>query len=160
MPPIVANVERFWSNVALSDDSDPGRCWLWFGPVGHNGYGLFSESRWRYRAHRLAYSLCVGPIPDGFYVCHRCDNPACVRPSHLFLGTAADNVRDMVSKSRNNPNRGRHNGRAKLTEAAVREIRAGYAAGGVTQAEIADRFGVSRSMVQFVLNRGNWKHVA
>lgn len=83
--------ERFWPKVEKTDG-----CWLWTANTRPNGYGLFGSVG----AHRVAYELCVGPIPSGMYVCHRCDNPACVRPDHLFVGTQLDNMRDMVTKGR------------------------------------------------------------
>ena len=99
-----ANEERFWSKVDKSGD-----CWVWtaavvgsrnpkFDHVG--GYGVFGIGRKVYRAHRVSWEMAHGPIPDGMLVCHSCDNRGCVRPSHLFLGDQADNVRDMDSKGR------------------------------------------------------------
>jgi hypothetical protein len=82
---------RFWSHVLESP-----ACWIWTGNIGPNGYGRFGQ---RY-AHRLSYEWMRGPIPEGMFVLHHCDNPPCVRPDHLFLGTAADNSHDMVRKGR------------------------------------------------------------
>lgn len=95
LPPEV----RFWKYVAKSDG-----CWLWTASTNHWGYGQLScPGRSYLRAHRLSYEMHVGPIPDGLFVCHRCDVPACVRPDHLFLGTPKDNVDDMVAKGRHRP---------------------------------------------------------
>jgi len=89
-------IERFWAKVDKTGD-----CWEWTGARFHHGYGLFYESASvRTRAHRFAYETLAGPIPPGVLVLHRCDNPPCVRPEHLFLGTQADNVADMIAKGR------------------------------------------------------------
>lgn len=86
--------DRFWQKVRKSDG-----CWEWTARVSPEGYGEFWDDR-NVRAHRFSWSLVNGPIPDGLMVCHRCDNPRCVRPDHLFLGTNRENIRDMMAKGR------------------------------------------------------------
>lgn len=95
--PIAAAV-RFMAHVSPEPNSG---CWLWTAAISTNGYGLLSTTRSRQvRAHRFAYESMHGPIPDGLYICHRCDTPSCVNPDHLFLGTPRDNLNDAKSKGR------------------------------------------------------------
>jgi hypothetical protein len=148
--------DLFWSKV---DRRGPEDCWPWTAGRGSLGYGLFSlkpRHMRRQRAHRVAYELTHGPIPDGLHVCHRCDNPPCVNPAHLFLGTGADNVSDMVSKDRHQ--HGATNGQAKLTEDSVRTMRALWSE-GVTYAALAERFSIAEKSVWAIVKRRNWKHV-
>lgn len=89
-------IERFWSHVVKSDG-----CWIWTaGTYKHGGYGLISIGDRNHRTHRVAWILANGEIPEGLFVCHHCDNPPCVRPDHLFLGTNLDNMRDSNQKGR------------------------------------------------------------
>ena len=97
-------------------------CWLWMGAVDRSGYGRFNLASGTRKAHRLSYESFVGPITGGLFVLHRCDTPLCVNPEHLFLGTTADNMKDMIAKGRSPA--GERSGRAKLTAAQVAEIRA------------------------------------
>lgn len=148
--------QRFWSKVDRSGD-----CWVWTGGTDQHGYGQFVAQNRRLRAHRVAYELTHGAIPDDTSVCHRCDNPPCVRPDHLFLGSHQDNMDDMNRKGRHgrSPARGETAGNAKLTDAAVREMRALWAAGGLTKRAIAKRFGISDSNISRILNGQSWTHV-
>lgn len=170
-------VRRFWKKVSKTKG-----CWLWTGHTIRGGYGVmrYTSSNRATTAHRISYEIHVGPIPDGMFVLHRCDVPACVNPAHLFLGTQFDNMRDMVAKgrhySRTHPEtmaRGRRNGRytkpestlrgdqhpaAKLTSALVLEARAAHAAGEST-AEIAGRLGFKFRTIQAAIRRENWTHI-
>jgi hypothetical protein len=114
-------------------------------------------------AHRVAYKLWIADIPENLFVCHHCDSPACVNPDHLFLGTAKDNTQDMIKKGRNTQhfiNRaGSNNGRAKLTDANVREIRKLYASKLFTHRELAKLFNISKTTIGSVLNQQLWQNV-
>lgn len=140
--------DRFWSKVDLSE---PEGCWEWRGTRYAGGYGYFSFGRKGVLAHRVAYELCVGPIPEGLWVLHSCDNPACVNPDHLRPGTPKENSADMVARGRS----GRPG--ARLTEAAVRIIRRSYQAGGASQRGLAEVFGVSQHTIYQVVNYKTWK---
>lgn len=150
---------RFWANVQMTDS-----CWLWTGALCRDGYGRFGNPKAgaRQGAHRFSWILSFGPIPDGMSVLHKCDNPRCVRPAHLFLGTQLDNIRDMNTKGRTYRfvvKRGEKSNAAKVTEADVREIRRRYRFGGVTHKQLAQEFGISASAVGFIISGRNWGHV-
>ena len=149
---------RFWSRVRICGPND---CWPWTAGRRRDGYGKFGLwdgiVRTNLYAHRVAWTLAHGPIPPGLCVCHRCDAPLCQNPRHLFLGTPADNMRDRDRKGRSAT--GERHGRAKLTDAKVRAIRAAYALGGVTQSTLAKRHHVGRWAICQVLTRKTWAHV-
>jgi len=127
-------------------------CWLWTGTRDQKGYGRFwIPGRTPAKPHRVAWEFINGPIPIGLAVCHRCDTPSCCNPAHLFMGTLAENNRDML-------NTDRARGPALLTSEAVRVIRAAYAA-GTTQAALGREFGVRQVTIQAVVTRRTWKHV-
>lgn len=147
--------ELFWSKIDTS-----GECWTWTAAIDQKGYGCFMRRGVPTRAHRVAYELTHGPIPPGLLALHRCDNPPCCNPAHLFLGTHADNVRDMDRKGRrrNTPHHGGHNGMARLTASTVRLIRHERAQ-GATLSLLAKRFNVTMSTVSKVALGRSWKHV-
>ena len=145
--------DRFWAKVIKTDT-----CWLWSGSKLPGGYGQMARQRGirpHIRAHRLSWELANGDIPDGLFVCHHCDNPACVRPDHLFLGTNGDNMRDMVSKGRSTARE--RNPQAKLTMPGARLIRQRYSEGGITYKQLAVDFNVSRPAIAFVIRGETWK---
>lgn len=127
-------------------------CWLWTG-AATKGYGIITHGGRITKAHRVSYELHRGPIPPGLFVCHRCDNPGCVNPDHLFLGTIADNNADKMAKGRQRC--GEATNLAKLTAAQVLEIRAS----NLPRLKIAATFGISRSCVQQIRRRSLWKHL-
>lgn len=151
-------VDRFFRYVGART---PGGCILWTGPAIEHGYGCLSDSGPKKKRHvlasHIAYELFYGPVPNGLHVLHKCDNPPCVAPSHLFVGTNADNIADKLAKGRQS--RGESHGFARLTEAKVREIRKRYATGGVFQHQLASEYGVSRGTVQYIVEGKTWRHV-
>jgi hypothetical protein len=149
---------RFWGKVRIGDG-----CWEWTGAIaGGSGYGSFRRSSADGRranstgAHRVSWLLARGAIPEGLYVCHRCDNRKCVRPSHLFLGTHQDNTNDCISKGRQQ--RGGRHANAKLTEALVLEARR-RVSGGELLSIIAQEFGVSPNSLSVAVSGARWRHV-
>lgn len=150
-----SELERFWQLVQKADGDG---CWEWIGGFYETGYGRFApQLRGHYRAHRYSWILQHGPIPAGRFVLHRCDNRRCVRQSHLFLGTQADNMADAAAKQRVR-RRGNHP-LAKITQARADEIRAVRSATGLSYAKIAQQFAVSHATVQRVCTRaarGGW----
>lgn len=146
-------MKRFWDKVRKTDT-----CWIWTASIRNKGrgYGQFCLNGKMVRAHRVAYELEHGPIPQGMHVCHTCDNESCVRPSHLFLGTHTDNMQDKTAKGRGNQPKGEAAGLAKLTEEQVREIRARYYAGGVRQVDLANEFGVAQTTISSVVRKLTW----
>lgn len=142
--------DRYWAKVTVTDG-----CWGWIGATV-KGYGVLNVQRRLVYVHRLSWALHNGAIPDGMHVLHRCDNPPCSNPSHLFLGTATDNLRDAAGKFRTSHGEGRPN--HKATEAQVLRMRALHEA-GVTVREMAPLFPVSERTIRKILTRKNWRHI-
>jgi hypothetical protein len=152
---------RFWTKVDRTRGLGPrGECWEWTGKRNRSNYGDFAVVTYpktkNQFAHRFSWELHNGPITDDKWVLHECDNPPCVNPDHLFLGTAQDNWNDCKAKGRSN--RGSRHGNAKLSEAQASFIKRA-AADGVRECEIASWFDMTPSGVHHVLN-GGWGHVA
>ena len=185
MPNYVRNRKQaetdFWAKVQKSDG-----CWIWKGSCIDCGYGVFGWKNKSLRAHRLAYYFKYGAIPRSKLVLHKCDNPPCVRPTHLWLGSCRDNILDAIGKGRWNPPRGRrwerthlkflargdrHGSRvhpesvprgerhwnAKLTLSIIRKIRSLYKTGRHSHRTLAIEFGISVSHVGKILKYGSWK---
>ena len=134
-------------------DKTPNSCWIWKGAKHPRGYGEFTINRKLKYASRVAYELYKGPIPEGYYVCHKCDNPSCVNPDHLFAGMQNDNLQDMVKKGRSNY--GEKHPHVKLTEKDVLNIRKDIR----TQERIAKDYNVSRSTIEDIKAKRTWKHI-
>ncbi|KKN92327.1 hypothetical protein LCGC14_0208180 [marine sediment metagenome] len=141
--------KRFWNKVQKGSG-----CWEWQAYYNPNGYGTFWLKDRKHQAHRVSYAMSYD-IPEGLCVLHTCDNPPCVRPSHLFLGTQADNMTDMVNKGRRRPARGIRSGRAKLTETQVKAIRCDPR----SQRVMAKDYRVSHGVIGRIKQRKTWKHV-
>lgn len=177
--------ERFWMKVDKS--AGPDDCWLWISGMS-NGYGRFGIRQGVIEyAHRMAWLLTKGPIPDGLFACHKCDNPRCVNPAHLFLGTHLDNIADRDAKGRvakgdkagartkreNMPRgdihwskrtpermpRGSARPDAKLTEADVCAIRARYSQGGTSYRLLGLEYRVDTYSIRAIIKRRSWRHV-
>lgn len=139
-------LKRFWRNVT----SD---CWNWIGKRNNKGYGVIGHggsSTKQLLAHRVSWMIHFGAIPDGMCVLHKCDNPPCVRPDHLFLGTKKDNLQDMSKK-------GRNRGAGRLTEDQILEIFS--AIESTPHSELASRFGVGKKHIQRIATGLRWGHV-
>lgn len=179
-----STVSRFWKFV-LKGDVDS--CWNWRGWTNRQGYANFKVNGVTHKAHRVSYELTNGPIPTGLLVCHQCDNPSCMNPNHLFVGTHQDNATDKMNKGRfvkmigdkngarlhperlargNNSGarlhiekmpRGERHGRAKLTTAQVADIRAKYQSGGVSHRSLARQFNMSPTQIARIIHRDHWR---
>jgi hypothetical protein len=145
--------DRFWNNVQKTDF-----CWIWTGMKQKSGYGRFSYNGRKWRANRLAWIFSIGLIPDGLHVLHTCDNPACVNPNHLWLGTHQDNVDDRERKGRNKPPRGEANPRHALIEKEVIEIRMALNK-NKSPSKLAEMYRVSRATIHNIKTRRTWAHI-
>ena len=143
--------DRFLSRVDRSGD-----CWLWTGPQKGKGYGYAWFKGRQRSAHRVAWQVFTGPIPEGLCVCHKCDVRACVNPDHLFLGTVADNNADMIAKGRCRYPHGEEAWGAKLTRSDVWEIRRRSATGVYTRKQIGLQYGVTGAAVAAIAKRRTW----
>lgn len=152
--------ERFFAKV---DKHAPNGCWTWTASRYTSGYGQFGDNRdgvWKpYGAHRISWEIHQGPIPDGMVVCHTCDIKLCVNPDHLFLGTQAENLADMVAKGRTNGPKGERSGLAKLDTAKVLAIRKLLKQGRLTQRQIGAMFDIDNSTVCCINTRKTWTHI-
>lgn len=160
--PTMPLVDRLYSKIVINERSG---CWEWQGSK-RRGYGRLivgsrkDGSRKSESAHRLSYVLSKGEIPDGKEVCHKRDNPCCINPDHLFLGTKKENAEDRERKGRNIIFAGEEQPMAKLTKKTVKDARWEHAFKGTSFQKLADKYGVSKSTIQNAVNRKTWKCVA
>ena len=169
--------DRFWAKVDKNGPTpehmpEIGPCWVWKGRIVRGGYGALRVAGHHSYAHRAAYALQYAAIPVGMLVCHRCDNPSCVRGDHLFLGTHRDNTLDMFQKGRGavGERHGSHthpesrpvgsaNGRSRLTEDDVRAIRQ-LCRAGYSQRVVARQFGVVHGAVRDIMSGRRWSYIS
>ena len=138
----------FWKRVEKTET-----CWNWIGKKDGGGYGVVGWNGRHERTHRVSWMLTRGAIPEGMMVLHHCDNRNCCNPGHLYLGTQAENMRDMADRNRRKGiGLGEANGRAKLTQAQADTIRLLYVSGGTSQQKIAKQFGISQNAVSKIVN--------
>lgn len=144
--------DRLLPKVSVNTETG---CWNWTGAKYDSGYGQFYVRGKHYKAHRISYELHCEEIPTGLHVLHRCDNRGCVNPSHLFLGTPADNMSDKVAKGRQSRTSmpGSTNGRARLTDADVALIRS---ATGITNVALGTKYGIHNSQISLIRSGKRW----
>lgn len=150
------DIERFWKHV---DKKSKDECWEWNASVSNDGYGNIRINNKLYLPHRISWVIHNNVIPDGLLVCHTCDNRSCVNPSHLFLGTQKENMQDRDKKCRRIALVGEKNGKHRLTEKEVIEIRAKYIPYKYSTYKLAKEYGVSTTAVQCIITYKTWKHV-
>ena len=148
-----STLNRFWEKVHKTEG-----CWLWKAGKDKDGYGKFALDGNSTRAHRFMYELEIGSIPDGLLVCHSCDNPSCVRPSHLWLGTNTENMADSARKGRK-PS-GERNPAAKITEGDVKLARRLWKTGEWQVRQLAELFAVNKSQVHNIVTGKSWSNKA
>lgn len=155
------SVPRFWAKV---DKRGPDECWEWKASKFYNGYGHFyfirANGKSDQLSHHYAWELHFGEIPRGYHVLHRCDNPGCVNPKHLFLGTHQDNMKDMDKKGRRKNIRGISCPWSKLKETDILEIRNIYATQPIAMKEIAKRYNVTEPTIHSIIHGKTWVHVS
>jgi hypothetical protein len=150
-----SEIDRFWEKV---NKLQPSECWEWQGSSNHDGYGIFLRERGtkQVRAHRVAWELEKGPIPDGLCVLHKCDNRSCCNPGHLFLGTKKQNMEDAKEKERHA--HGSRHGRAILDEVEVQKIRK-RCFNGERVSRVAREYGLAPVTIFKAAIGKSWSHV-
>lgn len=147
--------DRFWAKVEKKGKDE---CWEWTACKDYQEYGVFWLAPKNKRAHRFSWTLHCGKIPDGLCVCHHCDNPSCVNPAHLFVGTTVDNTQDSVQKGRRQ--QGEAHANSKLTEEMVLQIRCDYE-NMIKKSvyKLTGKYGVSHVTIHRIVTRKTWRHI-
>jgi hypothetical protein len=156
--PITDYKIRFWKFVELIPFHE---CWEWIGSKHWTGYGQLHMPGTMGKAHRISYKIHYGNFPKELHVLHKCDNPGCVNPHHLFLGTNLDNVKDKVSKGRQGRVylNGEKCGTSKFKNEIILQIRKEYSEGNISQRKLAKKHNMTQGNIGFILRRESWKHV-
>lgn len=144
---------KFWAKVPSNKDSN--ECWEWLGTKSSDGYAELKYKRKHIRANRIMWEMVNGQIPNGMIICHRCDNPACVNPHHLFLGTQMDNMHDKIAKGRHSY--GENHKLHKLTIRQVKQIRKQVSERTATMSQIARNMNVSLTTISSIVHEKTWK---
>jgi hypothetical protein len=152
-------IDRFYNY--LPDVLDENKCWEWKGAIDAYGYGSFSLNKKTYKSHRLMYEIYYSKPLKDLHCLHKCDNPSCVNPLHLFAGTNYDNMRDKVIKGRcyTGHQKGEHNGASKLKDNDVIQIRELYNIQNYTTIKLGKMYGVHRSTISYIVNNKTYKHL-
>lgn len=149
--------ERFWERTWVTSG-----CWSWLGERNEDGYGKLSVGLKKKFAHRVSWEIHKGPIPPGLCVCHGCDNPSCVNPDHLYVGTHKQNMEDKARKGRvsfGDRKKGSQAWNAKLDERSAFAIRYAYVLSGATIASVATKTGMSENAIRCLVKRKTWTHI-
>lgn len=146
-------IKRFLERINKTSN-----CWNWTGQLDKDKYGVIRTKLSHVKAHRVSYELFKGLIPEGLLVCHTCDNPSCVNPNHLFLGTYKDNTQDMIKKGRKFNNKGELSSLSKLTEKQILDIRSRKKYRGL-QTDLSKEFNVSFQQISKIIKNQRWKHI-
>jgi|ERR1051326_4475122 hypothetical protein len=152
-------IEEFWKSYTVAENG----CWIWNKRLSARGYGRvkMAGAGKTTHAHRVAFILTKGEIPNGMRACHKCDNPPCINPDHIFLGTAWDNTQDMLRKGRHWVHCGESHGMSKLTAESVKRARIAYATNHslALVKQLANKFNVHVRVLQKAIKGDTWKHV-
>lgn len=153
---VARSPEQIYADFLAKIEKLPSGCWEYRGTIEKCGYGVLQIGKKQWRAHRYMYVQVHGPVTDDVCILHKCDNRPCVNPDHLYAGSHCDNMRD---KGQRGGSDGMRNGRAKITDDQVREIRRLYDAKELTQVELAARFGIGQSAISEIVRRTHWTHI-
>lgn len=148
--------KRFWEKVKILSKN---ACWEWQAGKFHYGHGQFSLKRKNFKAHRISYILTKGSIPNGKCVLHKCDNPPCCNPSHLYVGTQKDNAQDRKKRGRQNSQKGSKHSQCIFDEKIVLKIRKSFSGKRGEYGSIAKKYGVDRKTIFNLITKRSWNHI-